>query len=168
MEQQCGRRWGACALDRSRSYAAHGAQCHQRRVQWRYRRDQRADRREGQGTCELFCFHSHLTPLAKARFDITLMPDSLHFVFLESRWLVEDRAWPRFTLLGQSLGSMYLAWEAMSKFVPDLYVGELLFLPPFHCPFLNCRRYHGVCIHLPCRRVACRYPYWCICALSNH
>ena len=59
----------------------------------------------------------------KARFDITLAPHSLHFVFLESRWLVEDRAWPRFTLLGQSLGSMYLAWEALSKFVPDLYIG---------------------------------------------
>ncbi|KAI9513544.1 mannosyltransferase [Russula earlei] len=58
---------------------------------------------------------------AKARFDVTLAPQSLHFVFLESRWLAEDRAWPRFTLLGQSLGSMYLAWEALSEFVPDLY-----------------------------------------------
>jgi alpha-1,2-mannosyltransferase len=64
----------------------------------------------------------------KARFDITLAPQSLHFVFLESRWLVEDSAWPRFTLLGQSLGSMYLAWEALSKFVPDLYIGVLRFL----------------------------------------
>jgi hypothetical protein len=59
----------------------------------------------------------------KARFDITLAPQSLHFVFLESRWLVEDRSWPRFTLVGQSLGSMYLAWEALSKFVPDIYIG---------------------------------------------
>jgi alpha-1,2-mannosyltransferase len=66
----------------------------------------------------------------KARFDITLAPQSLHFVFLESRWLVEDSAWPRFTLLGQSLGSMYLVWEALSKFVPDLYIGSLRFLPP--------------------------------------
>ncbi|KAH9077740.1 mannosyltransferase [Lactarius deliciosus] len=62
----------------------------------------------------------------KTRFDITLAPDTLHFVFLESRQLVEDRAWPRFTLLGQSLGSMYLAWEAMSKFVPDLYIGIIV------------------------------------------
>jgi hypothetical protein len=61
----------------------------------------------------------------KARFDITLAPQSLHFVFLELRWLVEDRSWPRFTLVGQSLGSMYLAWEALSKFVPDLYIGVL-------------------------------------------
>ena len=33
--------------------------------------------------------------------------------------------WPQFTLLGQSLGSMYLAWEAMSKLIPDLYIGEI-------------------------------------------
>lgn len=60
----------------------------------------------------------------QARFDIELASDTLHFVFLRSRYLVEDFAWPRFTLLGQSIGSMYLAWEAMSKLVPDLYIGE--------------------------------------------
>ncbi|KAH9000600.1 mannosyltransferase [Lactarius hatsudake] len=68
----------------------------------------------------------------KARFDITLAQDTLHFVFLESRQLVEDRAWPRFTLLGQSLGSMYLAWEAMSKFVPDLYIDTMGYAFTFH------------------------------------
>ncbi|KAF8273568.1 hypothetical protein EI94DRAFT_1769118 [Lactarius quietus] len=56
----------------------------------------------------------------------------LHFVFLESRWLVEDSTWPRFTLVGQSLGSMYLAWEAMSKFVPDLYIDTMGYAFTFH------------------------------------
>jgi alpha-1,2-mannosyltransferase len=60
---------------------------------------------------------------AKARFDITLSPSTLHFVFLKSRYMIEDSTWPRFTLLGQSIGSMYLAWEAMSKLIPDLYIG---------------------------------------------
>ncbi|KAH9968034.1 mannosyltransferase [Russula dissimulans] len=78
----------------------------------------------------LFPPHPHLP--RKARFDITLAPQSLHFVFLESRWLVEDRAWPRFTLLGQSLGSMYLAWEALSKFVPDLYIDTMGYAFTFH------------------------------------
>ncbi|KAI9438301.1 mannosyltransferase [Lactarius indigo] len=68
----------------------------------------------------------------KARFDITLAPDTLHFVFLESRRLVEDSAWRRFTLLGQSLGSMYLAWEAMSKFIPDLYIDTMGYAFTFH------------------------------------
>ncbi|KAI0036259.1 mannosyltransferase [Vararia minispora EC-137] len=61
----------------------------------------------------------------KSRFDIGLSASSLHFVFLHSRRLVEDKTWPRFTLLAQSLGSMYLAWEAMSKFIPDLYVDTM-------------------------------------------
>jgi len=64
--------------------------------------------------------------LRQSRFDIELSPESLHFVFLKSRYLVEDATWPMFTLLGQSLGSMYLAWEAISKHLPDLFVGKTL------------------------------------------
>ncbi|EIW81552.1 glycosyltransferase family 4 protein [Coniophora puteana RWD-64-598 SS2] len=68
----------------------------------------------------------------EARFDITLDPASLHFVFCDSRKYVEDAAWPRFTLLGQSLGSMYLAWEAMTKLVPDLYIDTMGYAFTFH------------------------------------
>ncbi|KAH7928759.1 glycosyltransferase family 4 protein [Leucogyrophana mollusca] len=68
----------------------------------------------------------------QARFAIALQPSSLHFVFLHSRSLVEDSAWPRFTLLGQSLGSMYLVWEAMSKFIPDLFIDTMGYAFTFH------------------------------------
>ncbi|KAI0066790.1 mannosyltransferase [Artomyces pyxidatus] len=68
----------------------------------------------------------------KARFAITLHPESLHFVFLHSRRFVEDATWPRFTLLGQSIGSMYLGWEAMSKFVPDVYIDTMGYAFTFH------------------------------------
>ncbi|KAH7885011.1 mannosyltransferase [Phlebopus sp. FC_14] len=61
----------------------------------------------------------------KARFSIDLNPSALHFIFLTSRELVEDSRWPRFTILGQSLGSIYLVWEAMSKFIPDLYIDTM-------------------------------------------
>jgi alpha-1,2-mannosyltransferase len=61
----------------------------------------------------------------KARFAISLDPKSLHFVYLRKRYLVEDATWPRFTLLGQSLGSMVLAWEALAQVIPDLYIGVL-------------------------------------------
>ena len=50
-------------------------------------------------------------------------------MFLNTRHLVEDSAWPHFTLLGQSIGSMYLTWEAMLKLIPDLYrSGKLSFI----------------------------------------
>ncbi|KIJ15033.1 glycosyltransferase family 4 protein [Paxillus involutus ATCC 200175] len=61
----------------------------------------------------------------KGRFAIDLDPSTLHFFFLKSRGLVEGSRWPRFTILGQSLGSMYLVWEAMSKFIPDLYIDTM-------------------------------------------
>ena len=57
----------------------------------------------------------------------------MDFVFLKSRSWVEDSAWPRLTLLGQSLGSIYLAWEAMTQLIPDLYIGMSV---------LQCRMLH--------------------------
>ncbi|PPR02779.1 hypothetical protein CVT26_009431 [Gymnopilus dilepis] len=72
-----------------------------------------------------------------SRFDISLDPGSVHFVFLKSRYLVEDSTWPRFTLLGQSLGSMYLAWEAMSMLIPDLYIGRVPVGAYVHYPTIS-------------------------------
>ena len=65
-----------------------------------------------------------LNCLVQSRFNIVLNPNTLHFVFLESRILVEDSSWPRFTLLMQSVGSMVLAWEAFSILIPDIYIGN--------------------------------------------
>jgi len=77
----------------------------------------------------LFCLRILTAGFLQSRFDITLDPTLLHFVFLKSRRMVEDSTWPRFTLLGQSIGSVYLAWEAMSKLVPDLYIGGQALFP---------------------------------------
>ncbi|KAG8741163.1 asparagine-linked glycosylation protein [Ceratobasidium sp. 428] len=68
----------------------------------------------------------------KSRFDITLDPGSLEFVFLHKRWLVEDSTWPRFTLLGQSLGSMGLAYEAMNNVIPDVFIDTMGYAFTFH------------------------------------
>ncbi|CAG8565147.1 9863_t:CDS:10 [Paraglomus brasilianum] len=57
----------------------------------------------------------------KARFNIVLNQDTLTFVHLKKRSLVEDKRYPRFTLLGQSLGSIFLGWEALNKLVPDMF-----------------------------------------------
>ncbi|KAG6829127.1 hypothetical protein H0H92_005601 [Tricholoma furcatifolium] len=85
----------------------------------------------------------------KARFDITLDPNTLHFVFLNSRWLVEDKTWPRFTMLGQSLGSMYLAWEAMSKFIPDLFIDTMGYAFTFHVVTILGSIPVGAYVHYP-------------------
>ncbi|KAF8158434.1 mannosyltransferase [Crassisporium funariophilum] len=85
----------------------------------------------------------------KARFDITLESTSLHFVFLQSRHLVEDSSWRRFTLLGQSLGSMYLAWEAMTKLIPDLFIDTMGYAFTFHVVSFLGRIPIGAYVHYP-------------------
>jgi len=60
----------------------------------------------------------------QARFAILLDSERIQFVMLKKRWLVEEATWPRFTLLGQSLGSIVLTYEALSQTVPDIFIGE--------------------------------------------
>ncbi|XP_022800947.1 GDP-Man:Man(3)GlcNAc(2)-PP-Dol alpha-1,2-mannosyltransferase-like [Stylophora pistillata] len=85
---------------------------------------------------------------AEQRFNISL-PRSVEFVFLKKRRWVEASTYPRFTLLGQSFGSMILGWEALNSYLPDIFVdtmGYAFTLPMF--------RYLGGCqvgcyVHYP-------------------
>ena len=74
---------------------------------------------------------------ARQRFNISLPrddPDQVHFVFLQRRMWVEASRYPFFTLLGQSLGSLVLGWEALVSCIPDIYfdsMGYAFTLPLF-------------------------------------
>ncbi|KAF3931890.1 hypothetical protein ABW19_dt0209506 [Dactylella cylindrospora] len=61
----------------------------------------------------------------KTRFDISLDSSLVQFIYLQKRHLVSASAWPRFTLLGQSIGSILLAWEAFGMLVPDVYIDSM-------------------------------------------
>ncbi|KAF3168271.1 asparagine-linked glycosylation protein [Orbilia oligospora] len=61
----------------------------------------------------------------QTRFDIHLNPSLVQFIHLQKRHLVSSSAWPRFTLLGQSLGSIFLALEAFGMLVPDVYIDSM-------------------------------------------
>lgn len=85
---------------------------------------------------------------ARRRFNIVL-PRPVHFVFLQHRVLVEPSLFPHFTLLGQSVGSIFLGWEALVEFVPDLYIDTMGYA--FTIPLF---RYLGGCsvasyVHYP-------------------
>ncbi|CAF0800194.1 unnamed protein product [Brachionus calyciflorus] len=72
---------------------------------------------------------------ANDRFNIQLSPTRTQFVYLKFRFLVLDKYYPVFTLLGQSLGSMLLGVEAFLKFIPDVYfetTGYAFTYPLFH------------------------------------
>lgn len=61
-----------------------------------------------------------LTARAVDRFGVKLLrpPEAVH---LWKRKWVEETTYPRFTMIGQSLGSMYLSWEALCKYTPLFY-----------------------------------------------
>ena len=68
------------------------------------------------------------------RFNIPLNSTNVKFVFLRRRAWVEARRWPRFTILGQSLGSMILGLEALLQLAPHVYIdttGYAFTLPLF-------------------------------------
>lgn len=57
------------------------------------------------------------------RFGVELGKQSrLKLIRLKQRKWIEAEKWPRFTMLGQSIGSMILAWEAVVAFTPDIFV----------------------------------------------
>ncbi|KAK1962336.1 alpha-1,2-mannosyltransferase alg-11 [Colletotrichum sublineola] len=61
----------------------------------------------------------------KTRFNIDLHPPSVNFLYLSTRHLVLASTWPHFTLLGQSLGSVVLAWDAFQLLVPDIFIDTM-------------------------------------------
>ncbi|PWN54360.1 EBP-domain-containing protein [Violaceomyces palustris] len=61
----------------------------------------------------------------KARFGIGISPATVHFLPLKRRALVDDGYWKRFTLLGQSFGSMVMAAEAMGEMIPDVFIDTM-------------------------------------------
>lgn len=69
---------------------------------------------------------SELNNRLQDRFGITLDPSTIMLVSIRRRRrLVEASTWPRFTLLGQSLGSIALAWEGLTAgCVPDVWIGQ--------------------------------------------
>lgn len=114
-------------MDRDRMRAKGGAGSRLHRVH-RRRRAQGRDDCQGPGAWSLFFLQSisgePTSLFCQARFGITLDPATIAFVTLKKRHLVEDSTWPRFTLLGQSIGSIFLALEALqSGMIPDVWIG---------------------------------------------
>lgn len=58
-------------------------------------------------------------------FNITVDEKNIDFVFLQRRHWIEAERYPRFTLLGQSLGSMILGMEALLQYQPDVYIDTM-------------------------------------------
>ncbi|RYP12132.1 hypothetical protein DL767_011468 [Monosporascus sp. MG133] len=61
----------------------------------------------------------------KNSFSIDIHSPTIHFLYLSTRHWVLPSTWPHVTLLGQSLGSLVVGWEAFSLLVPDVFVDTM-------------------------------------------
>ncbi|KAI0401492.1 glycosyltransferase family 4 protein [Xylaria palmicola] len=61
----------------------------------------------------------------KNTFSIDIHPPTIHFLYLSTRHWVLASTWPHATLLGQSLGSLIMAWDAFSLVAPDIFVDTM-------------------------------------------
>ncbi|KAH8678350.1 hypothetical protein BX600DRAFT_409325 [Xylariales sp. PMI_506] len=59
------------------------------------------------------------------QFSIYIHPPTVTFLYLSTRHWVLSSTWPHVTLLGQSLGSLVLGWDAFSLLVPDIFVDTM-------------------------------------------
>ncbi|KAF5024053.1 hypothetical protein F66182_3901 [Fusarium sp. NRRL 66182] len=88
--------------------------------------------------------------LVKTRFNIELHAPTITFLYLSKRDWVLPSTWPHFTLLGQSLGSIILAWDAFSLLVPDIFVDTMGYAFALGlCRFLFPKIPTGAYVHYP-------------------
>lgn len=59
------------------------------------------------------------------RFEIQLDARRLVFIRLSKSSWIDSSSWPRFTLLGQAIGSIVLAFEALGHLPPDVFVDTM-------------------------------------------
>ncbi|KAH7320237.1 alpha-1,2-mannosyltransferase alg11 [Stachybotrys elegans] len=86
----------------------------------------------------------------KNRFNIHLHPPTVAFLYLSKRNWVLASTWPHFTLLGQSIGSIILAWDAFSLLVPDIFVDTMGYAFALGlCKFLFPTVPTGAYVHYP-------------------
>ncbi|KAI1101387.1 glycosyltransferase family 4 protein [Jackrogersella minutella] len=58
----------------------------------------------------------------KNTFSIDIHPPTIHFIYVSTRHWVLASTWPHMTLLGQSIGSVFMGLDAFSLLVPDIFV----------------------------------------------
>ncbi|KAM0282979.1 hypothetical protein ACHAQH_002790 [Verticillium albo-atrum] len=75
--------------------------------------------------CVVYTTDQKVTKTEMRRFNIDIHPPSLTLMYLSTKHLVLASTWTHFTLLGQSLGSMVMAWDAFQLLVPDVLVDTM-------------------------------------------
>lgn len=76
---------------------------------------------------------SEILAKAQERFGITLRAEAVAFLPLRNQYLLGEKYWSHFTLLGQAYGGNRVGYEALGQLVPDVFIdtmGCAFALPP--------------------------------------
>ncbi|GJQ12314.1 hypothetical protein GpartN1_g4105.t1 [Galdieria partita] len=105
-------------------------------------------------TCKIIIYTAEqttvdaLTDKVYKQFGIRVLP-KFSLVFLESAFLLEPKEYPWFTLLGQAIGSMFVAIEALLRYTPNCFIDTTGF-PASMCIARFCFGCYVVCyVHYP-------------------
>ena len=84
------------------------------------------------------------------RFNIHLHPPTVIFLYLSTRQYVLASTYPRLTLLGQSVGSLILGYDAFTLLVPDIFIDTMGYAFALAlCSFLFPEVPTGAYVHYP-------------------
>ena len=87
---------------------------------------------------------------SQERFNITIYAPTVMLLYVSKRRYVLASTWPHFTLLGQSIGSMILAYDAFSLLVPDIFIDTMGYAFALGlCKFLFPSVPTGAYVHYP-------------------
>lgn len=72
---------------------------------------------------------------AKKYFDIDLnaYQSSITFIYLHTRFLLEEKNYKILSLLGSNLGSIIVGFEALIRFIPDIYIDSMGYAFTYPC-----------------------------------
>ncbi|PHH55807.1 GDP-Man:Man(3)GlcNAc(2)-PP-Dol alpha-1,2-mannosyltransferase [Ceratocystis fimbriata CBS 114723] len=101
-------------------------------------------------TGDLNVSKSNILSRVKHQFNIDLHSPTITFLYLSTRHWVLPSTWPRFTLIGQSIGSLILAWDAFQLVVPDAFIDTMGYAFALGlCKFLFRNVPTGAYVHYP-------------------
>ena len=114
-------------MGRDQGDAREMASCNMRGIHWRPRCEEGEHFGAGEGI-----FHADNTRDCmlislrfQSRFNIELQTSRIFFLYLSHRRWVLASTWPHVTLLGQSLGSLILGFDAFTLLVPDIFIDTM-------------------------------------------
>ncbi len=65
--------------------------------------------------------------------DLEVYKSSITFIYLQSRFLLEEKNYTKFSLLGSNIGSIIVGFEALIRFLPDIYIDSMGYAFTYPC-----------------------------------